>query len=361
MSAHNDDEVEFIDLGGTEDEIDWLGEPDGEDRVEGGGDPLRLPAAAAHRRILASLLSLALVLGALGAAASTAYHRHRTDVLLADTLELAASSSAPSIPGLAQLAFTSVWHADPVEQVTIPVVNKSPDAITLLAGSLTEPGLRGSAEFRPVGAARVAPGGTGTLAGTVTAECAAEMSSVEIAFPGSSTVPQSARQQLGSLLVRARSAGGRVGLQTIYPETAVNTTADRICSQQGDDFSKISVMQASADPATHTITVGVNVTSNADVALDFASDADFSTQPEAPGLVLPQTFTAVGTPVGTLAPGHTVYLGFQVRIAHCSGSNTPAAENILLDVIFLWQEKLVLMETSTTAVQPLIAKACGLG
>lgn len=406
MTAEFDDGVEFLDLDGDEgaDEIDWLEESAGEDGVEGGRDPRRMPPHAARGRVLASVLSLALMLGSLGAAGSTAYHRHETDVRVADTVKLAASSEAPSIPNLTQLAFVATWHAHPTEQVLVPVVNKGPDTVTLMDGKLTEAGLTGSAAFKPVGKAAVPPGGIGELVGVVTADCTTELDagfllvtgesnqasagggfqisgpgglggSASVVSPGGDgsqsavggslfgfgAVPQSTRAHLGSLVVRARAAGGRIGEQTIYPETGLNTTATRICTQQGENVANVAGPRTSADPATHVIMVSLTATSVADVALDYHADAEFSTIPEAPGLQLPATLTPTAPTSGTVGPGGSVTLGFQVPITHCPSSSTPADENILFNLMFLLNGRLVSLQTYTAAVQPLIAKACGLG
>ncbi|MBR7833185.1 hypothetical protein KDL01_07910 [Actinospica durhamensis] len=404
MTAQFDDGVEFLDLDEDGDAIDWLEESAGEDGVQGGRDPRRLPPHAARGRLLASVLSLALMLGSLGAAGSTAYHRHQTDVRVADTLKLTAASAAPFIPNLTQLAFVTTWHAHPTEQVLVPVVNKGPDTVTLMDGELTEAGLAGVTAFKPVGNAAVPPGGTGELAGVVTADCTTELDSAllvltaepnqtspsggfQITGPGQlgglsvvspggdgsqtgtggsqfdfgGTAPQSTRVHLGALVVRARAAGGRVGDETIYPETGLNTTAARICTQQGENVANVAGPRATADPATHVITVSLTATSVADVALDYHADAEFSTIPEAPGLVLPDTLSATAPVSGTVTPGGKVTLGFQVQITHCPGSSTPADENILFNLMFLLDGRLVSMQSYTSSVQPLISKACGLG
>jgi hypothetical protein len=406
MAARYDDDMEILDLGegADEGEVEWLEESAGEEQVAAGRDPRRLPPHAPRGRILASALSVALVLGGTGGLGTVAYHRHETDVRVASTLDLSASGTAPSIPGLAELAFATTWHARPSEQVLVPVVNRGPDAVTLLDGRFSELGLSGPATLWPVGDPTLAPGGTGELAGTVTADCTsaqdADMtvltqgsdappgsaqievdpgaesgrqsstsssggysSTVTVTALGSvsSGVPPAAQEHLGSMQVRARSASGRTGEALIFPEVGVGTTAERICEQQGQNVITTSGLTASVDARTHTITVSLAATSVADVVLRYSADSEYSALPEAPGLILPDTLSPALPTAGTVAPGGKLDVAFQIPISRCSADSVPGTDNILLNVLFLLDGQLVSFENYTASAQTLIGQACGDG
>lgn len=390
------EDVEFLDLDGDEGEdgVDWLEDPDGEDedRVGSGRDPRLLPPRAPRGRVLATAVSLGLVLSTVGGVATAAVHRHRNDVRTANALELAAAAQAPMIPGLAQLAFSAIWQAHPTERVLVPVLNQGPDRITLIDGRFTELGLSGPAVLKPVGNASVRAGGTGELAGLVTADCTTAQDAVPLelgmgqATPGSvqtsggpvtlaggssgavlggpfdgvGGVPLGTQERLGALEVRARSASGRIGEQMIFPDVGANSTADRICEQQGQNVVTTSGLSSSVDPRTHTITVILAANSVADVPLFYTADSEYSAVPEASGLVLAQTLKPIQPTSGTVQPGGKLKLAFQIPISRCSRTFTPDTDNVLLNVMFLLDDELVAMEIYTTPVQPLIKQACGI-
>lgn len=388
MASDFGDDVEFLDLGAdggsdgvsdggiAEDGADWLEEPGDEERVAAGRDPRLLPPRATPRRALASALSLALVVSAAIGAGSAAYHRHETDVRIADTLRLAASSTAPAIPGLTELAFAARWHAHLDERIVIPVVNKSPNAVTLVDGRLTEAGLRGTSTLKPLGEATVPPGGTGKLAGTVTADCTTQFEDAVTIDPnkskttatvtingdgtitGTGTLEAQRQARMGRLQVRARSVSGHVGEQTIFPESGLSDTADRICSQQGGTVAHTSGVKVAVDPHTHSFRVSLTAKSVADTALNYVGNTGWAAQPTALGLKLNDSFTPV-TESGTVQPGGTFTVSFQMTVEHCPTTPTFADDNLLLSLLFVLDTSLVSAENDTVAYRAVINEACG--
>ncbi|WP_034265282.1 hypothetical protein [Actinospica robiniae] len=383
-----DEQVEFLDLGtggGPDgdgaDEVDWLEEADGEERVAAGRDPRRLPPRATRNRALASVLSLAVVLSAAIGAGTAAYDRHQTDVRSANLVRLAASSTAPSIPGLTELAFAPKWHAILSEQVVVPVVNKSPHPITLLDGRLTETGLRGAPTLKPVGKAVIPPEGTGELGGMVTADCTAGFSDMSsganpqssAGLDGTTTAMASVidtasldagdltkmRESMGALQVQARSVSGHLGEQTIFPEQAVGNTADRICSQQGRKVAQLNKVTTSVDPSAHTFTVSVTAKSLADTALEYVSSAGFETLPGALGLELAGDFSP-SSQDDLVQPGGSFTVSFQMTVVTCPTSATFHQDQIMLNVTFLSDDFMLSGVNESVAARPLIYGACGL-
>lgn len=409
-----DDDVVFVDLDADEDpvfvDLDADEDPaggaaDGEEQVGGRARNERLlPPRASRGRVLASLVSLGLVLGGIGAAGTAAYRVHENDVRVANTIKLAASADAPSIPGLTGLAFDTVWHARPSQRVTIPVVNEGPDTVTLLDATLTEVGLRGTATLEPVGRATIPPGGTGRLAGLVTADCVSTLANqpsvsettdsqayagilpkpgtviatVTATEPAQAMKPDQLRRRLGTLEVTARSAGGRVGKQSIYPENGLTDTAERICLQEGQMVLRTYGLRTMTDAHKHTITVSVTATSLADVNLQYLARAEFSDQPQAPGLVMPDQPTPTMPDWGTVEPGGDFTVSFQVQIEQCpssdamagttagsgadAGVDATAAADVDVDVIetLTFNGEVMTTEWDYQPVQPLIDEACGL-
>lgn len=406
-----DDDLVFVDLDADDDDPADA-EGDGEEQIGGRPrDERLLPARAARGRVLASLASLALVLGGIGAAGTAAYRLHENDVRIANTIKLAASADAPSIPGLTGLAFDTVWHARPTERVTIPVVNQGPDAVTLLGATLTEAGLRESPTLKPVGRATIPPGGTGELAGQVTADCVNTLVSRpgvsettdsqayagilpksgtavvtvtatgDAPDPAQTMKPDELRRRLGTLEVKARSAGGRVGEQAIYPETGLTNTAERICLQEGQLVLRSSGLRTVADPHKHTIMVSMTATSLADVNLQYVANAEFSDQPQAPGLVMSDQPTPIVPNGGTVAPGGDFTVSFQVQIEQCPsgaggasgmtgagadtgaapGADSAAGADMYVIEALTFNGELLTTQWDYQPVQPLIEEACGLG
>jgi hypothetical protein len=397
VSADFDDEVEFLDLdagaaGGGADEVDWLDEPAGEERVASGRDPRKLPRRAARGRALASVLSLALVLSAAGGIATAAYHRHQTDVRVADALQLAAASTAPSVPDLTKLAFATNWQAYPVEQVVIPVANQGPAAITLVDATLVESDLRGTPVLKPVGRTVIPPGGTGVLAGTVTADCVtvqysalistsddeprtldqeavpADVTSGVVTVNGmsegigllSEQKPASADQ----LRVRARAYGGRLRVATILPESGQADTAHRICAQQGHNAVRTGKMKISADPSRHTITMSVSATSLADSPVSYSAGAGFSAAPVGADMKVDQLFVSTRTdgPVaadGEAQPGHKFTVTFVTTVGQCPSTPPSSGDEIVVGITYILANEPVGVVVDTLDAGPLISEACG--
>ena len=408
MASEFDYVVEFLDLdvaedakahgGGAGDEIDWQDEPGGEERVTSGRDPRRLPPRATRGRALASLLSVAMLLGTAAGVGTKAYHRLESDLRIANTLNLAASPAAPSIPGLTGLTFQREWHAHLAEQVVIPVVNRGPETITLVDGELTETGLHGTPMFKPVGKAAILPGGTGELVGMVTADCATEQSDDGVTLvvnpatggtvaqqPGptdgndigadgaytgtvtvngldgngnsASLVQASKRASVAALQVRARSAGGRVGEETIFPETGTANMADRICTHQGWSVVQSIGLKTKVNPRTRSITVSLTSRSIADTALDYSGTTSWVTAPVAPGPMLNSHFIPTSA-TGQVQPGRTFTVSFQVTIDHCPVAAMSNNDNIMLSVMFAFDNELVSVENASVGSQELIYEAC---
>lgn len=385
MSADFDDGVEFLDLdgdgadrGAVDDGVDWLDEDDDEERVASGRDPQRLPPRATRDRLLASVLSLALVLSAAISVGTAAYHRHEADERIANTLTLAASSAAPSIPGLTELAFAQQWHAHLAEQIVIPVVNKSPHAVTLVDGKLSEAGLRGMPTLKPVGDATVPPGGTGRLGGTVTADCTTQFDDAVTIDPnqsrstgtatvtvngdgtitGTGTLEARRQANLGALQVHARSLSGHVGEQTIFPESGLADTADRICSQQGESVAHTSAVKVAVDPRKHSFTVSLTAKSVADTALGYVGTTSWVAQPMALGLELDGAFLPI-TESGTVQPGGTLTVSFRMTVRQCPTTPTFSDDNLLLSLLFVLNTNLVSAENDAVPYRALINEACG--
>jgi len=394
MAEGFDGEVEFLDFDagdgsdgdGAEDGVDWLEESGDEERLGSGRDPRRLPPRATHRRVLASALSLAMVLGTAIGVGTAAYHRHESDVRIANMLTLAASSAAPSIPGLTALAFAAQWHAQVAEQVVIPVVNKGPHAVTLVDGTFTEAGLRGTPTLKPVGEAIIPPGGTGHLAGIVTADCTQRFDGiVAIDSPSSQPDPSATdgayastvtitgdaaiagaggslqmqpRAGKGALKVRARAASGRVREQTIFPESGAADTADRICSQQGENVAIIGGVRVAVDPHAHAVTLSLSAKSVADTALGYIGTADWVTNPVAPELKLPNRFTPV-TESGTVRPGGALTVSFRTTVEHCPSTPTFDDDPVEVSVMFVLDTNVISAVDGTIGARALINEACG--
>jgi hypothetical protein len=158
--------------------------------------------------------------------------------------------------------------------------------------------------------------------------------------------------------VRARSASGRLGEQTIFPET-ISSTAQRICLQQGHAFAQDSNMITVVDPRRHTITVSATLTSAADVPVGYGADALFSVQPQAPGLVIPEGLTATTPTAGTLRPGSSSVVAFQVAVSRCPTAPTPIPASVSLNVDYTLGGELASISTQSTDLRPLVAEACG--
>jgi hypothetical protein len=306
-----------LDLGrdGVRGEPGWLDE----ERLQGGRDPGRgLPPVAPHSRVTASLLALAIFLGCTGSAFTAAYHRHLTDRRIANTLKLSASGMAPKIPGLAALGFQQLWQAELKERVVIPVINHSPKSVVLLGAVLEEPGMTASAEFEPVGAAKLAPGQTGAVSGEITVDCTQDPAAV---FPymdnsDNSTVPL---PNTAALLVRARTEGGQVGEAALNPDADGPDLQLRICQQEGFDITGPPTIYAIGDARTHSVVVTLTVASSSDVTMGYRATVAYARQNQygvsgpadtaPPEPLLPAT--------GTVRSGAMIHVSFTIHVLAC--------------------------------------------
>jgi hypothetical protein len=360
-----DEDVVFLDEDG-QDELDealgdagWLAE----ERLYGGRDLGRsLPPSAPHSRVLASLLALAVFLGCTGAAFTDAYHRHVTDRRIANTLDLAPSVASPAIPGLAALNVQTLWHAEIEERVVIPVVNQSPGPVVLLGAVLEEPGMIAAASLQPVGAARLAPGRTGTVQGEITVDCTQDPAAV---FPfidnsDNSTVPL---PNTAELLVRARTESGHVGEAALDPDADGPDLQVRICQQEGFDIAATPTVFAIGYPRTHTVEVTLVMASTADITMGYRASATYARSDNAeygisgvadaspPEPLLPAT--------GTVRSGGTIHISFVIHVT-CPINAQPTDE-VFVEVMLTAGGNPVDAIEEAAGLAPPLDEACGEG
>ncbi|HWG24718.1 hypothetical protein, partial [Actinospica sp.] len=328
----DEDEVVFLDEDEDLGDAAWLDD----ERVEGGLHPGTLPPHVSRNRLLVTLVALALFLGGTGVAFTTAYHRHLTDVRIANLFSLASAGYPPQIPDLADLALAASWHAEVRERVDVPVVNQSPQPIVLLGAMLTEPGMVGTASLAPTGATTLKTGQTGIVAGVVTVDCTQNPA---LGYPSANSDPSFVIpvQPIATLKVRARTSGGRIAEATLDPEAGQGFQAEmqqRICLQQGDNAVSNLKQAKHYDSATHVLTLDVSVTSHADTAMQYTADLSIS----APGSDASAPCTAESehptTPVGgTVGAESTVTVSFAIQMSACpAGSAPPPTEGLQLGV-----------------------------
>ena len=365
-SADSDD-VFFLDENGeAAGELDealgdegWLGA----ERLQGGRDTGRtLPPIAPPSRVLASLLALAVFLGCTGAAFTSAYHRHVTDRRIANTLALAAASSPPKIPGLAALSIQELWHAELEERVVIPVINRSPGPVVLLGAVLEEPGMTAAAEFEPVGAARLAPGQAGAVAGEITVDCTQDPAAV---FPymdnsNSATIPL---PNTAALLVRARTEGGHVGEAALDPDADGPDLQLRICQQEGFDITGPPTIYAIGDARTHSVVVSLVVASSSDITLGYRATVAFARE-DAYGIIPGLPDASAPEPVlpatGTVRSGGTIHVSFVIKVLACP-IKPQQADGLYVELMLTAGGNPVdALEESTALALPL-STACGEG
>lgn len=318
---HDDEgEIVFLDDDDEPGDDPW---PEAE-RIESGRDSSLLPPHAEPRRVLVTLVVLAVFLGGVGTAFGAAYHRHVTDRQLANELALAPASSPPQIPGLTALGFQGAWHARITKRISIPVVNRSPQPIELLGAVLEEPGLVAAATMAPSGTTSLKPGQTGTVVGEVTVDCTQYPASnfpqmdnsnaTDIPIAGTST-----------LAVRARTSGGSVASASVNPDAKQGDVQQRICTQQGDEFLGALSLTSSWNASAHTATVTMSAPSHADVPLQYQAEIAISDP-------VPVTYGCVTgasrptTPAsGTVRPGETVTASYAIQMPDCSTRNRPSS------------------------------------
>lgn len=362
-----DEDVIFLDEDEAADfdeslDLDQAGWPT-EERVEGGRGPggTDLPPSVPRSRVLISLLALAVLLGGTGSAFTTAYHRHVTDRRIANTLDLIAGTSPPTIPGLAALGLQPLWHAELEEQIVIPVVNRSPGPVVLLGAVLEEPGMTTAASLVPVGAATLPPGRTGTVEGDITVDCTQDPAAV---FPfmdntGTATVPL---PNSAALTVRAETEGGRVGEAALDPDDDGPDLQVRICQQEGFDITGAPTIYTLADPRTHSVEVDLSVTSSSDVTLGYRANAAYAKQNQygianlsdtsAPEPVLPAT--------GTVRSGGTIHVSFAIQVLTCPAQVQPTYQLYVEVLLTVRGNPVDALEESAGLAVPLAA-ACGKG
>ena len=347
----DDDDVVFIDEGEflEDDEDAEFAEEDGaaepaavavsaEERVESAYEDGLLPPHGARDRLLVTLLALVVFIAGTSAAFTAAYHRHLTDVRLANLLDLTAASSPPQIPGLADLGFAATWHAEVREKVIVPVVSQSPLPVVLLDAVLQEPGMVGTASLKPTGPTTLHTGQTGTLAGVVTVNCAQTPPENFPSLTGdpSFVIPA---QPDATLRVRAKTSGGRIAQAVLDPEAGQGYGTEmqqRICTQQGGIAVGAQKESTHYNPATHILTVTWSATSQSDSPLWYSANLAIS----APGndATAPCTISAMipvpGQPyVGTLKPGATLTTRFELQMSACpTGTSPPSTEAIYLNL-----------------------------
>ncbi len=329
-----DDEDEVVFLDDDEAAIDegWLAE----ERVETTDAGVLAPRAA-RNRLFVTLAALALFLGGTGTAFTAAYHRHMTDLRIANLLELTAAAYPPQIPDLTNLAFASAWHAAVREQVLVPVVNHSPRPVVLLGAVLTEPGMVGTANLAPTGSTTLRSGQVGDFIGQVTVDC----TRTTAAFAGvigsdpSVTLP---KDPVPSLRVRARTSGGQIAQTTLNPESGQafgGEMQERICLQQGSTELGAPAISTHYDAATHVLTFGWSATSRADIALEYKLELSYSYPQDDPSAVACriESLPAQAIQSGVLRPGATLNAGIPVQMSDCpAGTVLVPTEMFLLSL-----------------------------
>ena len=338
-------------------DADWLAE----ERIHAGRDRGRsMPPHAPPSRVLVSLLALAVFLGCAGTAFTAAYHRHVTDRKIADTLNLAASASPPTIPDLAALGFQPLWHAEVEEQVVIPVLNRSPGPVVLLDAVLEEPGMITAAALSPRGSTRLAPGGQGSLSGDITVDCTEDPAAV---FPfmdgtGGATVPV---PNTAALLVRARTEGGRVGEAALDPDADGPDLQVRICQQEGFDITGAPSITAVGDPRTRSVEVSLSVASSADVALSYRATAAYTRDGQYGGVAGPSDVSALEPllpTAGTVQSGGTVRVSYAIQVSKCP-IQTRLTDEVYIEVLLSVQGNPVDALEETVHLDTPLTVACG--
>lgn len=362
--------VEFLDPDDDSGDIELLDlDESDEERLAGERDPSLLPAHASRRRAIASLVALALWVTGVGGWVTAAYHRHQTDVRIANLLSLQDTEAVPSIPALPALGAQAVWRSRPTERVLVSVINKSPEPVTLLNGVLDEPGMTTPATLAPVGAATLRVGQTGQIAGNVTVDCTEGTSTADAVIPqnststGVATVTASAEATANSpaapLLVRARTSGGSIGLQRLQPDVGGQNLQQRICSQEeGNVFGTFST-STTGDLKTHVISLTLSTSSVADIPLTYAASASYSADPEADGNIIAPNPRPALPVTGTVKPGGGLRVAFSIPVTSCPATPPPSTDNILVFLIFTSRGNVVGMFTTSVEFDSVLADACG--
>ena len=328
----DEDEVVFLDDDELAVDEGWLAE----ERVET-TDTGVLPPRASRNRLFVTVAALVLFLGGTGTAFTAAYHRHMTDLRMANLLELTAAASPPQIPDLANLAFAATWHAELKERILVPVVNHGPRPVALLGAVLAEPGMVGTANLAPTGSTTLKPGQAGEFIGQVTVDCTRTPSAFAgvIGSDPSVGVPKVVAP---SLRVRARTSGGQIAQTTLNPESGHalgGEIQERICLQQGSTELGASAVSTHYDAATHVLTVGWSAPSRADIALEYKLELSYSYPQDDPSAVACriESLPAPARQSGVLRPGATLNASIPVQMSNCpAGTAQVPTEMFLLSL-----------------------------
>jgi len=350
MGDDDDDDVVFLDDEEIDD-ADWIDE----EGLGSAGHPGMLPPRVSRHRLLVTLAALAVFLGGTGAVFTAAYHRHMTDLRIANLLDLAAAAS-PQIPGLADLGFSTIWHAEVRERVVVPVVNQGPRPVVLLGAVLSEPGMISTADLKPTGEKTLRTGEVGDLAGEITVSCA-QAATAPFAVTGNDPSASAPRLTTPTLRVQAKTASGTIAQATLNPESGQALSGEiqqRICTQQGAFVVGGAQQITHYDRSTHILTFTWSATSRADSPLWYDATLELSVpgrDAEAPCTA--ETISPAGEPyIGTLKPGATIRATFEIQMSSCqSGTSPPDDEALYLSLQLAIDGTSVLTELNTYPVE----------
>ncbi|MBR7837777.1 hypothetical protein KDL01_31170, partial [Actinospica durhamensis] len=276
------------------------------------------------------------------------------------------------------------WRVQPTATVSISVINKGPDAITLLSGAtMTGQGLIRPAALRPSGSALLRPGASGRLTGAITVDCG-----VGVAAQGSAVASNSAQTTPLRLLVHARTESGTVVAASVAIGATGEAVRERVCQQQGNAVT--AAFPEFVDLSRHSVTVTVSVRSRSAQSFSYDLLAGYviggETTPgemssawtltlidgvpvldalpaDILGLQIPGarlTDIAVsGSTGGTLDPNAGISATFTVRVASCP-SQVPASDiDSLQFVVFLDDGgRPAYFQTYHIGLGDLVAEAC---
>ncbi|WP_034265280.1 hypothetical protein [Actinospica robiniae] len=330
----------------TEIEIEFLeSEPDPDARPLGPADGWRRPAAF--------VLALGLCVGAASLAGVRAYRHDRAADRAAATLVLRvqATGDPVGLPGAATLGSADSWGGDPSTTVEVDVVNRSPDAVTLLPDAVIRgPGVF-SASLAPSGGARLEPGEVGRLVGTARVDC---------------TLPSAAgvgRDAQSTLLVRARLADGSVGTAPIGLNTGGESVREEICLQQGATVASGNFAE-SADPLRHTFTISLTARSLLSSPLSYTLTYQYSdASRNGAAAVVPNTALGAPAPAGTIAgllvPEGRLAGGFTWPVTQCPLALPEENVDVELQLIVTDSDRKVLLQADEFDLSLLAAAACG--
>lgn len=350
MGDDDDDDVVFLDDEELDD-ADWLDEED----LGNAGRPGTLPPRASRFRLLVTLAALAIFLGGTGTAFTAAYHRHMTDLRIANLLDLAAAAS-PQIPGLADLGFSTIWHAEVREQVVVPVVNHGPRPVVLLGAVLSEPGMTSDAKLKPTGAKTLQTGEVGDLSGEITVSCA-QAATARISVTGNDPSASAPRQSGPTLRVQAETTSGTIAQATLNPESGQALGGEiqqRICTQQGAFVVGDAQQITHYDRSTHILTFTWSATSRADSPLWYDATLELSIPGrDAEEPCTAETVSPAGQPyIGTLKPGATIRATFEIQMSSCpSGTSPPDTEALYLNLELAIDGTSVLTELNSYPIE----------